>query len=259
MSGQRAVVGCKMGKSNPNKNMVTLKIDGDNITAEAFSNSVRTFFEIIEDVTASVTGKRKAIEWIISVVPGSIGLCATPKPKKVTRGEVTKTVKTIGRGIEAISKRRKPSQHFRQNTLEKIYHMGNIVGLGDKGISQISIQANGKPHDISPSSVSYVSDILKTPTMAYGTIEGYLHAIDLKGRVHFGIDEILTNKRVKCFFGSEIESSVLSAIKKRVSAYGLIRYKRGGVPASVEISELTVFPEQSDLPQFKDLIGLYKD
>lgn len=95
--------------------------------------------------------------------------------------------------------------------------------------------------------------------MAYGTVEGYLLALDLKGRVHFGIDEILTGKRVKCFFGDEIYSDVLKAIRKRVSAYGLIHYKRGGIPASVEIKELSVFPEQSELPQFEDLIGLYED
>ena len=248
-----------MGKTKINKNMVTLNIEGDNITAEKFSNSVRTFFEIIEDVSASVTGKRRGIDWVISVKAGSIGLCATPKPIKVTMREVTKTVAAIGKGIEAIGKRKKPSQHFSQNTLERLYHLGNIVGLGDKGISQILIQTNGRPYDISPSSVSFVSDILKTPTMAYGTVEGFLLALDLKGRVHFGIDEILTGKRVKCFFGDEIYSDVLKAIRKRVSAYGLIRYKRRGVPASVEIEELGVFPEQKELPQFEDLIGLYKD
>lgn len=239
--------------------MVSLRIEGDNITAEKFSNSVRTFFEIIEDIAANITGKSKAIEWVVSVNHGSIDLCATPKPLTVRSSEVTRTVNVIGKGIEAISKRKKPPKYFSQNALERLYHLGNIVGLGDKGVSQIIIKTNGTPYDISPSSVSFVSDILKTPTMAYGTVEGYLLALDLKGRVHFGIDEILTGRRVKCFFGDEIYGDVLKAIRKRVSAYGYIRYKRGGIPASVEIKELSVFPEQSELPQFEDLIGLYED
>ena len=97
------------------------------------------------------------------------------------------------------------------------------------------------------------------PLMAYGTIEGRLLALELKGRLHFGIDEILTGKRIKCFFGDEIYNDVLKALRQRVSAYGFIRYRIGGAPASVEIKELTVFPEQSELPQFDDIIGLLKD
>lgn len=248
-----------MAKKKTHKNMVTLEMSGDNITAEQFTNSVRTFLEIIEDVATSITGKRKAIEWIISVKAGSIGLCATPKPINTTMRNATRTVNTIERGIEAVGKRRKPPQHFSQNALERLYHLGNIVGLGDKGVSQMFIQTNGKSNEISPSSVAFVSDILKTPTMAYGTIEGYLLALDLKGRVHFGIDEILTGKRVKCFFGDEIYNDVIKAIRKRVSAYGLIRYRRGGIPASLEIKELNVFPEQNELPQFEDLIGLFQE
>lgn len=246
-------------KKTNSKNIVTLTIAGENITAEKFSNSVRTFFEIIEDVAANVTGQSKAIEWLISVNHGSISLSATPKPIKVKASDITRTVNTIGKGIEAISKRKRPPKYFSQNALERLYHLGNVVGLGDKGVSQIFIKTNGKPYDISPSSVAFVSEVLKTPTMAYGTVEGYLLALDLKGRIHFGIDEILTGKRIKCFFGDEIYNDVLKAIRKRVSAYGLIRYKRGGVPASVEIKELSVFPEQNKLPQFADLIGLFEE
>ena len=242
---------------NKSQNRIIFKIDGDKITSEKFSHSVRTFFEIIEDVAANFTGKRKAVEWIISVKPGSIGLCATAEPINIPESEVIKTIDTIGKGIEAISKREKPPEYFTDNVLEKLYHLGNIVGLGDKGISQITIQTNGSPNEISPSSVSFVSELLKTPNMAYGTIEGHLDALELKGKINFGIDEILTGKRVKCFFGDEIYNDVIKSLKRRVSAYGLIRYQRGGIPKSVEIKNLNVFPDKSELPQFKDIIGLF--
>ncbi|OHB77743.1 MAG: hypothetical protein A2Z25_19140 [Planctomycetes bacterium RBG_16_55_9] len=248
-----------MPHEKTNTNAVILRIEGNNITAEKFSNSVRTFFEIIEDVAANVTGKSRGIEWIISVEPGSIGLCATAKAVEVSAREVARTVNTITKGIESIGKRKKPPKYFSQNTLERLYHLGNIVGLRENGVSQIFIQTNGKPYEISPSSVAFVSEILKTPTMAYGTIEGHLLALELKGRVRFGIDEVLTGRRVKCFFGDEIYSDVIKAIRKRVSAYGLIRYRKSGIPASVEIKELNVFPEQGKLPQFEDLIGLYRE
>jgi len=58
---------------------------------------------------------------------------------------------------------------------------------------------------------------------------------------------------------NEIYNEVIAAIGKRISAYGSIRYRKNGQPASVEIEKLTVFPDQSELPQFEDVIGLLED
>jgi len=240
------------------KNTVTLEIDGK-VTAEKFSNSFRTFFDIIEEVAAKVTGKSKAINWIISVKSGSIGLCATAEPVSVPKRDALKAVRAIEKGIVAISKRRKRPEYFSDTALEKLYHLGNIVGFGDKGISQMSIRTNGKSNELSPATVAFVGELLKTPTMAYGTLDGELLALNLKGKLKLSIYEILTGREVRCFFEDDLYGDVISAIRKRVSVYGSIRYHRGGVPASVEIKSLTVFPEQSELPQFKDIIGLLKD
>lgn len=247
-----------MKKIKKTHNTVTLEIDGK-VTAEKFSNSFRTFFDIIEEVATNVTGKSNAIKWIISVKSGSIGLCATAEPIHATKREATKAVNSIERGIVAISQRKRPPQYFTDTVLEKLYHLGNIVGFGDRGISQMSIRTNGKSNELSPASVAFVSDILKTPTMAYGTVEGKLLAINVKGKLKFSIFEILSGREVRCFFEDDLYRDVISAIRKRVAVYGLIRYHKGGTPARVEIQSLKVFSEQSELPQFKDIIGLLKE
>ncbi|MGA2679292.1 MAG: hypothetical protein ABSF37_08325 [Sedimentisphaerales bacterium] len=249
-----------MKKSTTIKDTVILEISGDKITAEKFSNSVRTFLDMIDEVATKVTGRYKAIDWIISVKSGSIGLCATADPIKVSKREAIKAVSAITRGMSAISKRsKKRPKYFSDIALEKLYHLGHIVGFGDKGISQMAIRTNGKSHELSPSSVSYVGDILKMPTAAYGTIDGELLALNVRGKPRFSIYETLSQKPVNCFFEDEVYTDVIAAIKKRVSVYGVISYHRDGDPASVEIKSLRVFPEQSELPQFDDIIGLLKD
>jgi len=214
---------------------------------------------MLEEVSTKVAGKPKAINWIISVKSGSIGLCATAEPIGVPRRDAQKTVRAIEQGIVAISKRRKRPEYFSDTALEKLYHLGNIVGFGDKGISQMSISTNGRSNELSPATVAFVGDLLKTPTMAYGTLDGRLLALNLKGKPKFSVFEILTGREVRCFFEDDLYTDVITAIRKRVSVYGMIRYRKGGVPASVEIKSLTVFPEQTELPQFKDIIGLLKD
>jgi hypothetical protein len=241
------------------QNTITLKIEGAEITAETFSRCTKTFFGLINEVAANISGKRKGVKWIISVVPGSIGLCATAVPINGEISMVNKTVNAIHRGICQISRNEKRPVHFSDNALENIYELGTIVGLGGQGINSIKIGFKNKWNDISPSSVCYVDNLLGAKTRAYGTVEGQLLALELSGRLNFGIDETLTGRRIKCFFGDNIYTDVIKSLKQRVAAYGLISYQRNGEPKNIEIEHLRVFPPDSKLPKFKDIIGLYSD
>jgi len=113
--------------------------------------------------------------------------------------------------------------------------------------------------ELSPASVAYVDELLGVRSNAYGTVEGELLALNVKGRLKFSVYEALTGKPVTCFFADEMFSDVVAAIRKRVSAYGMIRYKKNGEPKSIEIEQLTVFPSEDELPSFSDMIGIFKD
>jgi hypothetical protein len=243
-----------MAKKSSPQDAVELYIDGPEITADRFTRSVRTFFDLIKDVSADVGGKR-SLEWIVSLKSGSIGICATAKPVKGDGSLVRQTVRAINRGITAIEKRKGRPEHFSDGALQKLFQLGSIVGLGDQGVNVIRIGGQS----ISPSTVAYVDELLGTPAKAYGTIEGKLFALNTKGRLTFSITETLTGKDVRCYFSDDIFDEVVAAIRRRVSAYGLIRYKKSGQPVSVEMEKLTVFPDQSDLPQFQDIIGLLRE
>ncbi len=65
-------------------NTVQFYIEGPKITADDFRRCVRNFLDLLNEVTIDVSGRKKAVEWIISVAPGSIGLLATPRPQTVT-------------------------------------------------------------------------------------------------------------------------------------------------------------------------------
>ncbi len=240
-----------MAKKAPSQDTVEFYMDGPEITADLFTRSVRTFFDLLKDVSADIGGKR-TLEWIVSLKPGSIGICATAKPVKSDGPLIRQTIRAINRGIKTIEKRKGRPAHFSDSALQRLFQLGSIVGLGDQGISIIRVG----DQSISPVSVAYVDELLGTPTKSYGTIEGKLFALNTKGRLTFSITETLTGKDVKCYFPDDMFDEVVRAIRRRVSAYGLIRYKKSAQPVSVEIEKLTAFPDQSDLPQFRDIIGL---
>lgn len=247
-----------MSKNISRTNTIRLEISGSKITADKFTRSVRTFFDLINDVATDVAGKRGVIEWIVSVEPGSIGLCATAESTNRSPAIASRTVRVFGNGLKAVSRRARRPAHFSDNALTKLFELGNIVGLGDEGLDHVRIGTGETWNELSPASVAYVDEILGTRTRAYGTIEGDLLALKVKDRLMFWVTETLTRKDVKCFFGDEIFNDVIAAVRKRVSAYGLIRYRKNGEPASVEIEKLTVFPEERNLPTFADMVGILK-
>ena len=248
-----------MNDKQNTQNTIIFEIDGSRITAEKFTHGIRTFFKLIEDVALDVTGKRKAIDWIVSVKPGSITLCATPESTEMSTELVDETINAIGNGIESISQKEIRPPHFSDNALEDLYHLGDLVGLGDQGIDKIRIKINGKPNELSPHTVAYVDKILGVSSKAYGTIDGKLETIYLHGTRKFSIYDEITNKEIKCRFDEEMYDKVIAGIRKRVSVYGLIKYRRNGEPANVEIESFRIFPEDSELPKFKDMIGLFTE
>lgn len=247
-----------MGKRKPN-NSLSLTIEGNRITAARFTKCVNTFFDLVNDVARCVSGKKKAIDFIVSAKSGSIVLCVKPESTNGSDVVVEQTVLTLRNGIDAISKRSKPPKEFSENAQRKLYELGNIASIKQEGIDHIKLKINRATRELSPSSVSYVDDLLGTAFKAYGTIDGQLEALDLHGKLTFYIYDDLSGNKVKCTFGEDVYNDVIASIRKRVSTYGLIKYKKNGSINSVDIEKLTVFPDSDKLPKFKDIIGLYAE
>jgi len=247
-----------MGKRKTN-NSLSLKIEGNRITANKFTKCVNTFFELVNDVAQSVSGGKKAVDWIVSVKPGSIVLSLKPDATNGDIGVVDRTVSTLKNGIDAISRRCRPPKEFSVNAQRKLYELGKIENKKQNEIDHVKLQINRAVRELSPSSVAFVDDLLGTSFKAYGTIDGDLEALDLHGKLTFYIYEDLSGNKVKCIFGEDVYNDVISSIRKRVSVYGLIKYKKNGLINSVDIEKITVFPDSDKLPKFSDIIGLYAE
>lgn len=234
-----------MDKKDTDSQSIVFKIEEKRVTIDIFSQRVRRFFNIIEDVATVVTGKTKALDWLISVKPGTITFVAKPESINGSPELGRKTVAALKNGFQAINERRHP-KHFSDFTLSNLF-AGLKIGIGKTY------------YKISPQSIVYIDEILGTVSEAYGTVEGKLQALKIRGKPNFSIWETLTGKEIKCFFDYEVYNDVISAINKRVLVYGLIHYNKRGRPLRVEIKKLTEFPDDNDLPKFKDIIGLFKD
>ncbi len=87
-----------------------------------------------------------------------------------------------------------------------------------------------------------------------GSIEGRL-----EGMTCFRVYDALTGQGIRCDFGTRIAlDNIKNAIGKRVAIYGVISYAYDGNPTECKAEELTVFPADSDLPDFRSLRGILR-
>lgn len=240
-------------------NNIVLEIDGPKITATKFTRGIKAFFGFINDVANEVSGKKKAIRWIVSVRPGSININVEPEPLNGFETVIPVTIEAIEKGIDIISNKAERPTHFSDDALKKIIDLVSIVDSRDKELDRVRIWVNNKPNNLSSKIVANIDLILGTSSKAYGTIEGKLQVISERQGLNFVVYDSLTDKPIKCYFDDDIMNEVIGAFGKRISVYGMIRYRKDGEPISIEVEELEVFPNKEDLPNIYDVLGILKD
>jgi len=102
-------------------------------------------------------------------------------------------------------------------------------------------------------------EMCKSRVVERGTIEGRLRDLsESHSRDKIGILDRLTGEVTRCYLRDEsLESKALQGWKHRVAVTGQITVDRqSGRPVQVEVDEIRILPDRSDLPQIEDLHGI---
>ncbi len=244
---------------NIGNNNIRLELGGIAISADKFIKSVNSFFDIIDEVTVNITGKKKEIQWNVSVESGSANVIATPVALNGSPDLVDLTVDRIQQGIKTLEKKAERPANFTDTALRNIHDLAYIVDEKKQEFNSICIWIKQKPQQISLRSAANVDKIMGIKYRDYGSIEGKLQVISVRKNLKFVVYDDLSDQPIKCYFKSGITEEVVSAFDKRVSVYGLIMYKSQGEPYSVRVEQLKVFKEQDELPTINDVLGIMKD
>jgi hypothetical protein len=96
------------------------------------------------------------------------------------------------------------------------------------------------------------------PQDSIGTVEGKLQALNIHEKPpRFAIYDLLTDRRVECYFTTRIKlEDVLAGVGRRVAVTGLIKTRPTGERVSIEARELRLFPAEDELPTPDDVRGI---
>ena len=227
----------------------------EDLPPNEFMAAARHFFGFVDEVARSITPDGEPVRWVVKVREGSALLGAVAplnEPPEVLSAIYARTRSAVD-GLES-------------GTIEGAgltdAALGHLKGLSD--LSQrrkdrpvhICFWVERKPKVIGPEISRVIQEEWQVNYNDYGTIEGRLEAIQDRSGLQISVRDPLFKQVVKCYLTDGLLDRAFDSFRKRVEVSGLIHYRRNGTPISIEASDLTALPDDSDLPSASDVRGI---
>jgi hypothetical protein len=213
----------------------------------ALENAVKTLRSLEEELARS-SGIRWEIIRASSRSPLSITVAAHPNGV-ATQRVASKIATAYVRGIAQMEKAAILPEHF---TEEAALAVQETVNAAEDDGKKLTVSAS-KKKTVSPTPqiVTHIKEIVaKSRKYAdYGTIEGTLQEISIRGGSKIGISESFTGQWIMCAVAPEQIQEAMRYFGKRVAVSGTIRHSNHR-PTSITIEEpIQVLRDSSELPQ----------
>lgn len=240
---------------------LTLELDGRNLTPEKFMKGVRAFFGLVSEITRELAGPQDFINWTVQVKHGSNLVGIVPSHSNVPAPVLDKIYVRVYEGISSIENSSQQPEGLPEAALKHIRELGSIAGTGDDedDDTTVRIWAKKLPAPVTHKAAAHVAVLLAETYEDFGTIEGRVQVISEQGELHVFITEPVSGRRVRCLFEEEMVPRFLSAFRKRVEVKGRIKYRRDHKPTSIFATGLTEFPDNKDLPSFREMRGIFRE
>lgn len=212
---------------------LTLELGPDKVPVHDFESVVKAFAGLLDDISEEAFGDAKAAGWQISVDRGSVQLAADlpfrNDPARVAlihaailepRHRIRQSLRAFPRSIPAT---RLLVGEERHDVLRELYE-----------------EAKRHPSQLDE----------------YGTVEGTLDTLSVRGGFHFTISEPIWNMAVRCTVPEALVETMRGMWRQRVAAHGLVHYDQAGLPTSIRADEVELFPyDETPIEEFRGLLA----
>jgi hypothetical protein len=116
---------------------------------------------------------------------------------------------------------------------------------------------NGGTFELTENIVTKLDAALAVEEESDGSLDGMLEQINVHmGANTFHIYPGIGPKKVTCHFPGKLYDDAVAAVGKRVEVFGALKYRSGAnFPHQIAVSDIDVFPPDSELPDWDDLRG----
>lgn len=236
---------------------LTLEL-GEYPSPDVFLKAATAFFGYVTSISRISSGAEPPPRWVVRVREGSDLLAlepdtVTPSPthRLVTKraGEYFRTL--VRDGIEAAG--------LPETALNHLNVLSELATGPRKKPRMMRIWFERMPEVLDATIASKVREEEQLGYSDHGTVEGTMDTVmDRDGRLEFRVRDALLGQAVMCHIREEQLQEAFSTFRKRVEVSGIIRYRRDGVPKSIEVERFEILPNDDDLPSPDDVRGILR-
>lgn len=240
---------------------IGITLSGDMIPLSLFLEASRGLNALLSEIDVAISGSRN-LEWTIENLSiGSANLAVTPS--LLHEDSIDQSALVISSallGMEKIEKGGQWPEHFTETALLKAKEIVSIINgkvervalFGNAGEGSVRVRVTQRV-------AANVDQLVGTSTTARGALEGTLETITIHGGAAFNIYDVITARRIRCMCDRRTLNELTSpeVIGKRILVDGEIRFNLHGQPVSIKVAEHRLLRDRKDLPQAKDIRGLF--
>ena len=233
---------------------LTISVESDEPAVEPFVDSIAATLEILHDLDARISGKRRSTLWLLGSLtfgsPAAITMHAAPPP--TGRDVSMEIVSRYCEGLNILARGEGLPELFSESSLRAAQRLGKLA----TGQRTVLVSSGLKRVDITPRISANVDGLLDRSYESGGSVEGAMEMATLHGARYFRVYDATHGYGVICYFGEEMLEDVRMAFGKRVSVAGQLRSDGLGKPQTMQVDEIRVLASDTELPTAADLRGV---
>lgn len=236
---------------------ITLEFSGNKIPADKFKAGVDAFFSFLSEVAKDYTGKRKPFNFQVHVRPGSAIL--ENEVDEDEKGFVQGFFNIIEDGVKTLEAKSERPKHFTNPALEFCYDLAKLEPLNKNGFNGINIWIDNRKYKFTHFTAANINALLGISTTAFGSIDGKLTTLSIRGEDHFYISERLDGESIRCLIQDDtLMKSALENFGNMVRVFGLIKYGKNKEPYSINVEEINPVFQKKERTTLWEIRGLIR-
>lgn len=233
------------------------------IAVTSFISALQNVRGIIIGVDTALTHRTQPIiEWYVEDLSmGSLQTTLVAKPRPgpgalgYSSGKAYEIAAAVVDGLREVELTARVPDLFPDSSMRYLRQLGNLLKKNGATGLRVIKHDDDREARLTPQVAQNAAQALVPRYSAYGSVVGRLDVINVHRGQQCTIYDEIHRRPIRGTFASELIDIVKEALSQRVLATGIIRRNAATQLVSIDVEQVEILPDDTNLPTVSELVG----